>query len=91
MRDNGILHETGDRWKLDTLIPAKDRVLVSAQIQRTSLLKTSTKPVLVYDSINPERMQHMPIHTARETGIEEQDRLRRRYSGDMPVTGDRLI
>lgn len=88
--DVGI-YEQGDRWKLDVLIPNRDRRLVGPQIPRTDLLSTNTKPVLCTAKIDPKLCIYTPIHTGKETGLEEQNRLRRKYLGDMPLPGDRLL
>lgn len=83
------LHESGDRWILDTLIPNRDRKLVGSQIPRTSKPKVATKPVLIKSRL--VRQDYAPIHSAGETGLEEQARLRRRYNGEDPLPGDRIL
>jgi hypothetical protein len=88
---DGILHETGDRWILDTLIPNSDRRLVGPQVERTSKLKVGTKPVLVTGTLNPERARHTPIFSRAESSLDAQRRLRQRYCSDEPLPGDILL
>jgi hypothetical protein len=88
---DGILHERGDRWKLDTLIPNSDRLLVGPQVERTSKLRVGTKPVLVTGTLNSERASHRPIYSRAESSLDIQRRLRQRYCGDEPLPGDILL
>ena len=90
MKSNpALLYENGDRWKLDCLIPNSQRRLVGPQVPRTSRIRVGTT-ARVIESVSQYR-PHTPIHTGHETGIEEQERLRRRYGNEIPLPGDRLI
>ncbi len=88
--ENGELHETGDRWQLDMLIPNRDRVLVGPQIPRTNLLNTSTKVQCITAKVDKSLCIHTPICSVRETGNEEQQRLRLKYLGERPRPDDRF-
>lgn len=87
-KDNGLLYETGDRWKLDCLIPERDRHLIGPQIPRTSRLRTGTKVRTI--TAKPSFTTYY-LHTGAETGCDQQARLRRMYSNDQPLEGDRLL
>ena len=89
-RDTGLVFESGDRWKLDTLIPDRDRVLIGPQIPRTSRIKVATKPVLIYNRLLVAR-PYEPIYSRSESMLDIQRRLRHRYLGDSPLKGDRLV
>ena len=85
---DGILRETGDRWKLDTLIPERERILTPVQVERTSKPRVATKPVLVRGIHNIERARYCPVESHTETIMEK---MRREYRGDEPLPGDRLL
>ena len=87
---NGELHETGDRWQLDILIPNRDRVLVGPQIPRTSILHTNTKVQYIRAKVDKSLCVHTPICSIKETGNEEQQRLRIKYLGERPRPDDRF-
>lgn len=87
-RDKGILQESGERWKLDLLIPDRDRLLVGCQIDRTSRQYLATKPVLCTDRhIDPSLRYYTPIYSRAESMLEFQRRMR---IGDRPQPGDRI-
>jgi hypothetical protein len=87
----GILRETGDRWKLDTLIPNSDRLLAPSQIPRTSKPTVACEPVLVRGTVNLERTYHTPVYSRTETALDKNKRMRLQYSGDEPLEGDILL
>lgn len=87
----GMIHETGDRWKLDILIPNRDRLLVGPQVPRTSRMKTATRTVVLHRKLSPALAFCMPIHSAIETTLDEQKRYRLLYCNDQPLPGDRLL
>lgn len=91
MRDVGFLHETGDRWILDTLIPNRDRRLIGPQVPRTSILQTGTKVQITTAKVDKRLTVDTSVHSYTETTLDEQHRLRRRYCGDVPLPGDRLL
>ena len=94
-RDNGELQETGDRWKLDILIPVRDRIYLGEQYDKQSLgimsistVRLASKPVVNrVKGIDPMRRVHTPIYSHAETMLEYQRRLR---GGDTALPGDRL-
>lgn len=95
MQHKDELYDTGDRWKLDILIPKKDRIYTEAQYAKQSLggmsiskPRVASKPVVnTVRGIDPSLRYHTPIHSAQETGLEYQRRLR---GGDTALPGDRL-
>ena len=88
-KDTGLIHEVGERWKLDLLIPERDRRLVGPQIPRTSRMTVATKARVATDyHIDPMLRWHTPIHSAIETTMEAQRRMR---GGDIALPGDRLL
>ena len=91
MKNTGMLHETGDRWKLDILIPNKDRLLVGPQVPRTSRMYIATRSIVLHTKLSPALAFCMPIHSGIETTLDEQKRIRRIYCSDRPVPGDRLL
>jgi len=95
----GGLHETGNRWMLDMLIPERDRVYLGPQFDPQTLgvnsishQQEATQAVVVTDSKVPLcRRSHIPIHSAQETGLEYQTRMRLRHTGIIQKhTGDSL-
>lgn len=94
-RDNGELRETGDRWKLDILIPARDRIYTGNQYDKQSLgIMSISKPTVASKPVintakGIDRMLriHSPIYSHAETMLEYQRRLR---GGDIALSGDRL-
>jgi hypothetical protein len=86
-----FLHESGDRWQLDVLIPDRDRHLVGPQIPHTELLHEATQPVIVVAHIDPRLAVYMPLHIAQPTMCEQQEQLRCKLLGDRPLPGDRLL
>jgi hypothetical protein len=98
-KPDGMLHETGDRWQLDMLIPNRDRIPLGTQYDSTgqgvhsiSKLTLASKPVVnVVKGIDPSLRSHSPVHTAKTTICEDQEALRRKYLGDKPLPGDRLL
>lgn len=96
---NDELHETGDRWKLDVLIPKRDRTVERSQYETHTLgvhsldvQREASKPVLKTDyTIDPSLRHHTPIHSGMETGVEAQRRLRLFFTGEQPRPDDRLL
>jgi hypothetical protein len=88
--ENGELHETGDRWQLDMLIPNRDRRLVGPQIPRTDLLQTNTKVQITTTKVDSSLALDTSVCSVRETGNEVQGRLRRFYLGEKPRADDRF-
>ena len=94
-RNTGELQETGDRWKLDILIPARDRIYTGDQYDKQSLgIMSISKPMVAsrpvlnrVRGIDPTRRYHTPIYSHAETMMEYQRRLR---CGDVAQPGDRL-
>lgn len=95
-KDTGLIHEGGDRWKLDLLIPERDRIYTERQYEKHTLgimsiskLKVASKPVInTVRGIDPMLRWHTPIHSAIETTMEAQRRMR---GGDIALPGDRLL
>ena len=102
----GGLHEAGDRWMLDMLIPQRDRVYLGPQFDPQTLgvnsispQQVATQAIVVIDSKVPScRRGHMPIHSAQETGLEYQTRMRlkhtsiiQKHTGDSLRADDRLL
>ncbi len=88
-KDTGLIHEGGDRWKLDLLIPDRDRRLVGPQIPHTSRQRVATKARVATDyHIDPSLRYHTPIYSAIETTLDAQRRMR---GGDIALPGDRLL
>ena len=88
-KSTGLLREDGDRWKLDVLIPNRDRLLVGPQIPRTTPLHSATTPVCnTVVGIDPTLRYHSPVYSHAETMMEKQRRMR---CGDIALPGDRLL
>ena len=90
--NNGLLFETGDRWKLDSLIPNRDRLLVGPQIPRTSLPRAACRvKITTIRGLDKRLSRYSPIYSRAESMLDIQHKLRRMYSGDIPLPGDRLL
>jgi hypothetical protein len=90
-KNTGMIHETGDRWKLDILIPSRDRLLVGPQVPRTSRMRVATRSIVLHAKLSPALAFCMPIHSGIETTLDGQKRLRLMYCNDQPLPGDRLL
>jgi len=102
----GGLFEKGNQWVIDILIPTRDRVYLTPQFDRQTLgvnsispQQVATQAIVVIDSKVPScRRGHMPIHSAQETGLEYQTRMRlkhtsiiQKHTGDSLRADDRLL
>lgn len=85
--NNNILHETGERWQLDALIPNRHRKLLWTQVEH-SILKAATTPLPVLRSTAKGPLHYIPLCKVGESEVERQRRLR---GGHMPLPGDRLL
>ena len=91
-KNDGLLFETGDRWKLDSLIPERDRLLVGPQIPRTSLPRVACiVKIARVRGLDKGLSHNTPIHSGRETTLDGQRRLRRLYCNDEALPNDRLL